>query len=187
MNDTLKCIINRYSCRKFGDTQVNMQDLLSIAKAGLASPSGMNRQNWQIIMVTNQEIIKELDEEGLKVLSEFPDKSLYDRILKRGGKLFYGAPALIIIAIKETFPKGAELIDLGIVAQTISLAATSLGVDNCHCGFLAFCFAGSRGNEFKEKLEFPDGYECGMGVLLGYSAERNMPHKPNIDKLTIID
>jgi hypothetical protein len=102
------------------------------------------------------------------------------------GKLFYNAPCMVFIAIKETSPKGAELIDLGIVAQNISLAASSLGIDNCHCGLVAFCFAGGKAEEFKRKLKFEDGYECGLSVLLGYGKNEGMPHTPDKSKITFI-
>lgn len=186
MNDTLKTIATRYSCRAFTDRAVSDADLLQIVNAGIQAPSGMNRQNWQIIVVQDRALLAEMESEGMRVLSEFPDKSMYNRIIGRGGKLFYNSPCMVFIAVKEAIPKGAELIDLGIVAQNISLAATSLGIDNCHCGFVAFCFAGGKAEEFKRKLKFPDGYEVGLAVLLGYGKEQGTPHTPDKNKITFI-
>ena len=186
MNDTLKTISQRYSCRGFADEMPSNEQLNAITEAALHAPSGMNRQQWQIIIVKNKSLIREMDEEGLRVLSSI-DKSMYDRIMSRGGKLFYNAPCMAFIAIKEAYPKGAELIDLGIVAQNISLAATSLGIANLHCGLAVFPFAGSRAGEFKKKLKFPAGYECGLAVLLGYAKEPAAPHAPNKDKITFIE
>jgi nitroreductase len=187
MNETLKTIAERYSCRNFTDAAVGDADLRAVADAGIQAPSGMNRQGWQIVVVKNRELLAEMEAEGMRVLSEFQDKTLYERIMKRGGKLFYNAPSMAFIAIKEAFPKGAELIDLGIAAQNISLAATSLGIDNCHCGFVAFCFAGGKAAEFKEKLKIREGYECGLGVLLGYGKERGIPRVPDKTKISFID
>lgn len=187
MNETLKTISQRYSCRSFLDKMPSDAELTAIANAGLQAPSGMNRQHWQLIVVKNKDIISEMEAEGLRALSEFPDKALYQRIMSRGGKLFYNAPCLIMLAVKEAFPKGAELIDLGIAAQNIALAATSLGVDNVHCGFAAFCFAGGKAETFKRKLRFPEGYEVGLAVLLGYGNERGTPHAPNPKKVTVVE
>jgi nitroreductase len=187
VNGTLKTIAERYSCRGFTGKAVSDADLRAIADAGVQAPSGMNRQGWQIVVVKNKELLLEMEAEGLRVLSEFQDKTLYERIMRRGGKLFYNAPCMVFVAIKEAFPKGAELIDLGIVAQNISLAATSLGIDNCHCGFVAFCFAGGKAAEFKRKLKVREGYECGLGVLLGYGKERGIPHVPDKTKINFID
>ena len=188
MNDTLKTITKRYSCRSFTDKMPSNEDLAAITNAGLYAPSGMNRQNWQIIVVKNKALISEMEKEGMRILAEQEDKSTYDRIMSRGGKLFYNAPCLVMIAVKATNPKGAELVDLGIVAQNISLAATSLGVDNLHCGLVAFCFAGNKVDDFKKRMKFPKEYECGLGVLLGYAKEPAVaPHAPNADKITIIE
>ena len=188
MNDTLKTIAKRYSCRNFTDKIPGSDDLTAIANAGLQAPSGMNRQQWQIIVVKNKALISEMETEGMRLLSEQKDKSIYERIMSRGGRLFYNAPCLVMIAIKEAFPKGAELIDLGIVAQNISLAATSLGIDNLHCGLVAFCFAGNKADYFKNKMKFPKEYECGLAVLLGYAKDTAAaPHAPNADKITVIE
>ncbi|MDR2046804.1 MAG: nitroreductase [Clostridiales bacterium] len=187
MNDTLKTIATRYSCRGYTDEEVGDADLAAIAEAGLQAPSGMNRQNWHIVVVKNKALIAEMESEGMRVLSEFPDKAIYNRIMSRGGKLFYNASRVALIAVKEAFPKGAELIDLGAVAQNMALAATSLGVDNCYCGLAVFCFAGSKADEFRRKLKFPEGYGCGLGVLLGYAKEPSAPHAPDKEKVTVIE
>lgn len=187
MNDTLKNISERFSCRSFSGKMPEDKYLDAIALAAIQAPSGMNRQHWHVIVVKNKDLISEMDKEGINIISHIEDKSIYERIMKRGGKLFYNAPCMIVIAIKEAYPKGAELIDCGILAQNISLAATSLGIANLHCGFVGLAFAGDRANEFKAKLKFPDGYECGMGVLLGYTENAALPHVPNQNKITYIE
>jgi len=187
MNDTLKTIAKRYSCRNFSDKPIRDTHLQAIAEAGIQAPSAMNRQGWHITVVKNKELLSEIEAEGMRVLSELPDKSAYERVMGRGGKLFYNAQAVVFIAVKDAETNAYAKVDLGIVAQNISLAAASLGVDNCHCGLVAFCFAGGRAGEFKRKLKFPDGYECNYGVLLGYGKEQGTPHAPDADKITVIE
>ena len=92
----------------------------------------------------------------------------------------------MVVATKEGTPKGAELIDCGIVAQNIVLAATSLGIDNAHCGMLKLVFATDKADDYKKRLQFPEGYECGIGILLGYAKAPSSPHVPNQEKITII-
>lgn len=187
MNSTLKNIAERFSCRDFTDKMVEPAYLEAIAQAAIQAPSGMNRQHWHVIVIKNKEIIAEMEAEGMKFLSSMEDQSMYQRILSRGGKLFYNAPCMILIALKEAYPKGAELIDCGILAQNAVLAATSLGVANVHCGFAGLAFAGSRAAEFKERLKFPTGYECGTSILLGYANTVAPPHTPNQEKITMIE
>ena len=185
--NTIETIRTRYSCRAFSDKIPPDDDLRKIAEAAVAAPSGMNRQLWRIIIVTNNELISDLEEEGLKNLAALPDKSLYERIMSRGGKLYYNAPCMMVIPIGRAEPAGAELFDCGIVAENIALAATSLGIDNLICGISAFSFAGAKNSEFKRRLGFPDGYEIGIAVLLGYASEPGgKPHEPDTSKISFI-
>jgi len=190
MNDTLKTIAERYSCRNFSDKAVSEADLQAIANAGIQAPSARNVQGWHITVVKNKALIAEIEAEGIRVISELPDKSTYGRIMGRGGKLFYNAQAVVFIAVNKNAAEHYDryaAVDLGIAAQNISLAATSLGIDNCHCGMVAFCFAGGKAAEFKSKLKLPDGYECDYGVLLGYGKEQGAPHAPDKSKITYIE
>lgn len=186
MNETLRLIKERFSCRSFNDQMPQDKDLLAIAEAGVQAPSGMDRQGWHVIVVKNKGIMSDMEAAGMDVLSGM-DKAMHERIMARGGRLFYNAPCMVIIAIKEAYPKGAELIDLGILAQNMVLAATSLGLASLHCGFVGLAFAGGKADEFKARLQFPEGYESGMGVLLGYTDTPAAPHTPNPDKITFIE
>ena len=186
MNETLRNIAERFSCRDYADKAPTNEQLNLIAQAAIQAPSGMNRQLWQVTVVKNKDLISEMEMEGMKTLSSMPDKTMYQRIMERGGKLFYNAPCMIVIAIKEGVPKGAELVDCGILAQNIVLAATSLGLNTVHCGFVKMAFAGEKDSYFKEKLKFPEGYECGMAILLGYANTTSAPHVPNQEKITVI-
>jgi len=185
--DTIKAIRTRYSCRAFSNRMPPDEDLRLIAEAAIASPSGMNRQFWRVIVVKNQELIADLEADGMKNLAAMPDKGMFDRIMSRGGKLFYNAPCMIVVPITKTDPAGAELFDCGIVSENIALAATALGIDNLICGLIAFSFAGDKGAEFKRRLGFPDGYDIGIAVLLGYATNPGgKPHEPDVNKITII-
>lgn len=189
MNDTLKVIETRYSCRKFDDKPISAENLKAIADAGIQAPSAMNRQGWHISIVANKALLCEIEAEGLRVMKEAPDQSAYERILGRGGKLFYNAQAVVFIALKSAYCASNRYanVDLGVAAQNVSLAAASLGIGSCHCGMVSFCFAGGKAAEFKEKLKFPDGYECNYGVLLGYETEKGTPHAPDKSKISFID
>ena len=55
MNDTLKVITERYSCRDFRDEMPLDEILQAIAEAGVKAPSSMNRQPWRVIVVKDPE------------------------------------------------------------------------------------------------------------------------------------
>ena len=187
MNETLQVIAKRYSCRDYKDEMPADELLRAIAEAAIQAPSGMNRQCWRIIVVKDRELIDEMEVEGMSYLKSLEDQSTYHRIMDRGGKLFYGAPCMIVIPIDPAEYAGA-LIDCGIVCQNIALAATSLGIANVICGLTGTAFAsGKRAEEFSRRLGFPEGYAYGVSVLLGYENSAKLPHTPDQDKISFIE
>ncbi|MDR3277592.1 MAG: nitroreductase family protein [Oscillospiraceae bacterium] len=182
--DTIRAIRTRYSCRAFTDQIPSREDLNTIAEAAAAAPSGGNRQLWRVIVVKQKQLLGELESEGMKILAALPDKSLYERIQSRGGKLYYNAPCQIVIPII----KDGSAIDCGIVAENIALAAASLGIDSLICGLASFSYAGEKGAAFKKQLGFPEGYELGIAVLLGYAEKPGgEPHEPDLNKILWIE
>jgi len=186
--NTFEAINKRYSCRGYTDVTPPDEELKLIAEAAAVAPSAMNRQLWRIILVKEKGLLAELEAECMKNLAALPDRSAYDRVMSRGGKVYYNAPAVIFIPIERGAAAGYELIDCGIVAENIALAATALGIDNVICGLAAYSFSGDKGEEFKRRLKFPEGYSFGLSVLLGYAQEPGgKPHKPDFDKIIVIE
>ena len=182
MNEILNIIARRYSCRAYESKLPEKSKLEAIASAAVQSPSGMNRQPWQIIVITNKSFIDEMDAEGMKILSEAEDKSAYERFMDRGGKLYYNAPCMFLILKKP----GTDL-DIGIVSENISLAAAALGLGNVICGMAAIPFSGPKGEEFKQRAKFTNDWEFGMAVLVGYAEKSGAPHEPDMTKICFID
>lgn len=187
MNDTLKAMEKRFSCRDFNDVIPTDEELALLAQAAIQSPSGMNRQGWQVIVIKDKALIDEMDAEGMKVLSSWSDKTMYERIMDRGGKLFYNVPRMFLIAVKEAEQKGAEMFDCGIVAENVVIAAESMGLASLHCGLAGLPFAGDKADEFKQRLKFFEGYEFGIGILLGHTDNPTAPHVPDQAKITVIE
>ncbi|GHU54405.1 nitroreductase [Clostridia bacterium] len=186
MNETLKTIASRYSCRNFTGEIPSSEQLQAIADAAIQSPSANNSQRWKVIVIRNKELIGELETEAMKSIAELPDKAIYDSINSRGGKLFYNAPCIVFVPIEPSNIASASL-DCGIVSQNIALAAESLGLGSCICGLARFAFSESKEAYFKEKLNFPEGYEFGMSVLIGKAVTVTSAHNPNREKITYID
>ena len=182
-NETLKAIDNRYSCRDFTDAPLAELQIKAIVEAALAAPSAMNRQPWHIIVITDKALINEMDTEGMNILSSAEDKSGYERIMSRGGKIFYNAPCMFMVVSDGS---DYAAIDCGILSQNIALAAHSLGLGNVICGMAKIPLSGSRGEEFKKRLKFPGSYEFGMAVLVGNAKSMKEPHDLDMAKVTYI-
>ena len=186
MNETLEVIAKRYACRDYKNELPPDELLRAIAAAAIQAPSGMNRQPWRVIVVKDSALIQDMESEGMSYLAGLEDQSTYERIMGRGGRLFYGAPCMVIVPI-DPAQYAAAMMDCGILCQNIALAATSLGIANVICGLTGMAFAsGARAGEFGKRLGFPEGYAFGCSVLLGYANTAKPPHEPDRDKIIFV-
>ena len=182
MNETMKAILERYSCRDFSPDPLTDAQVQALVQAALAAPSAMNRQPWHIIVVTDKALIEELDADAMSILKA-QNSEMYQRMAERGGKLFYNAPCLIVIANDAT---DAATLDSGIVSQNIALAAHSMGLGNVICGMARIPLAGPRGQEWTKRLQIPEGYSFGMSVCVGKAQSGKAPHELDLTKVTYI-
>jgi len=183
MNDILKAIAERNSCRDFADTPLTEEQLSTLVDAALAAPSARNLQPWHVIVITDKALIDEMDADGMKVLAAQEDKSSFEQFTARGGKLFYNAPCMfVVVSDGSTY----AAIDSGILCQNVVLAAHSLGLGSVICGMARIPLGSSRGAEFKKRLRFPDGYDYTMAVLVGTANSGKEPHEHDMGKITYI-
>ncbi len=174
-NDTLKTIHERFSCRSFLSEKIRSDDLAAILQAGLTSPSSENRQFWRIIAVEDQALLDEIEQESLLNFSRYIGRPSQD------STIFYKAPCVIFIPVCSGRVISADL-DCGIVAQTICLAASSLQIGNVIVGMSKFAFDGNKKEYFSRKLRFPEGFEYGISIAIGYPKSFRAQHKSDPDK-----
>ena len=62
MNETLKTIEQRRSCRLFQNKSLSKEELEMILKAGIQAPSAMNKQLCEVFAITDPTLIDELAE-----------------------------------------------------------------------------------------------------------------------------
>ena len=184
MNEVLKAIAERNSCRDFAETPLTQEQVKTITDAALAAPSALNRQPWHITMVTDKKVVEELDKDGMSILAAAEDKAPYERVMGRGGKMLYNAPCLAIITNDGSH---YAAIDSGILCQTITLAAQSIGLGTCIVGMAGIPLNGPRGGDFKKRLKIPEGYAFSIGVLIGTAITGKTPHDPEASKITYIE
>jgi len=183
MNETLKNIAKRYSCRDFKETPLTGEQVEELVKAALAAPSAMNMQPWHIIMITDKALVDELDAEGMNILRDAEDKSGYDRMMSRGGKLFYNAPSLALV-LSDGSSWGT--FDCGILCQNIVLAAESMGLGTCIVGMAGIPLDGPKSEDYKKRLGFPEGHKFAVGVLVGEINSGKDPHEHDRSKVSYV-
>lgn len=60
MNDFLDIFYKRRSIRKFTEESVTREDLITLLKAGMSGPSGMNAQPWEFVVITDKETLNKI-------------------------------------------------------------------------------------------------------------------------------
>ena len=183
MNDVLKAIAERNSCRDFTGEPLSKEQVDTLVKAALAAPSAMNKQPWRIIMCTDKSLLDEMDAESMRFLSTQEDKSFYNSMMERGGKVFYNAPGMLIALTDGSMYAAC---DGGILIQNVALAAHSMGLGNVICGLARFTFQSPKGEEFKKRLKFPSGYDFGISILVGAAKSGKEPHELDMGKVIYV-
>ncbi|MDR1566524.1 MAG: nitroreductase family protein [Treponema sp.] len=181
-NSTLDAIFERRSCRAYTSKKVDDETVALLAKAALAAPSGGNAQPVNVIVVQNVPLILELEKAAADYFVNTSTEAVLERLKLRKIKFFYNASTVFFLAIKNNAQT-----DVGIMAENIILAAVSLGLAGIILGLPGAAFNDpDTAPYWKEKLGFPEGYEYGLAVAVGYAADESKPHEIDPEKLSFI-
>ena len=167
MNETLKVLETRRSCRNFDpDKMISEEDLNAIIKAGTYAPTGMGKQSPVIIAVTNKEMRDKISKENAKIIGTDSDP-------------FYGAPViLIVLANKES---RTYQYDGSLVMGNLLNAAESLGLGSIWIHRAKEEFESDFEKKILADLGIEGDYE-GIGhCALGYAAEPAKAPAPRKD------
>lgn len=170
MNETLKVLETRRSCRKFiADKMPSEEDLNAILRAGSYAPSGMGKQAAKIIAITNKELRDKISAENAKVMNANMDP-------------FYGAPVILLVIADKSV--GTYLYDGSLVMGNLMNAAESLGIASIWIHRAKEEIESDFGKQLLKDLGIEGDWE-GIGhVALGYAAEGGIgaahPRKENI-------
>lgn len=115
MNDTLKVLETRRSCRNFKPDMIPEETLEQIVRAGTYAPTGMGKQSPIILAVTNKELRDQFSEENRKIMGA-----------PVGMDPFYGAPVILVVLANKAVP--THVYDGSLVMGNLMNAAESLGV-----------------------------------------------------------
>jgi nitroreductase/NAD-dependent dihydropyrimidine dehydrogenase PreA subunit len=162
LTETERVIYKRRSNRLFEKKDVPQNLIHRVLEAARYAPTGANDRAWEFVVIQDQALIRRIEEHCLKRLKMAADryfrpenktmKVLLNLIsLWRPGEsdirvasgaytwaskdtLYHGAPVVIVVLadIRGTAP----ILDAGICAQNLVLAAHSLGLGTCYVGFI---------------------------------------------------
>lgn len=112
MNEIMKCLVERRSCRSYLPKQVEEEALQQILLAGTYAPSGMARQPVKIVVLQDPKAIEELEMMNAAVMGQV------------GAHPFYGAPTVCVVLYDTEVYTGLE--DASLVMGNMMNAAHSL-------------------------------------------------------------
>ena len=158
MNETLKVLENRRSCRNFKPDMVKKEELDAIIKAGTYAATGMGKQSPIIIAVTDKVLRDKISEENRKIGG-----------WNEGFDPFYGAPVILIVLADRSVP--TYVYDGSLVMGNLMNAAESLGVSSIWIHRAKEEFESEFGKELLKKLGIEGDYE-GRYTLCGSNHRR---------------
>lgn len=159
--------LKRRSVRRFSKKSIELETLNALLEAARMAPSWGNLQCWELVVVQDEKIKKEL----AALLSKKNPATLCTE----------AAPAVLAVCgnpLKSGYYKEHQvtryqhwfLYDLGIISQNICLKATQLGMGSV--------IVGSFDHEAAERLlNIPAGYELVSLIPVGYP-----DHEPKAPK-----
>ncbi len=166
----LKNIYSRRSIRSYLQKDVPDEILMELIKAGTYAPTAVNKQPWRFVVIKNRELIDHYGESAKKRWLENnkdpKDAHLIEMarmMTHENFKIFYGAPALILIfAHPEAFSPAQ---DCSLAAENMMLAGSALGLGSCWIGL-----GTPLGSDvqFLKDMGVPENYRLVAPLIFGY-------------------
>lgn len=148
--ETWDAIRARRNVRGYANRPIPGEDLDRILEAGRRTPSSMNQQAWDFVIVTDRDRLVELS-----TVWRFAE-----HVATSAATIALVMPASGDPDRRETFQY-----DLGQVTMSMMLAAADLGVGSGHAA------VGDQANA-RRILGLPDDRECAWLIALGYPLDR---------------
>lgn len=160
MNETIKTILARRSCRAFTEQAVSEADIRQILDCALSSASGMGEQTWQFTAVMNREKIQLL-------------AMAVGNALGRDGYDMYN-PDVLIITSNDKDSKYRE-VDNACAMQNIYVACEALGLGCVWINQLLTCYDDPDVRKILNSFGVPENHGVYGCAAIGYKAQEPVP------------
>ncbi|MBR6028673.1 MAG: nitroreductase [Clostridia bacterium] len=163
MNEAMKVLLERRSCRSYKADPIPAEILNQILEAGKYAATGMGKQSPIMIAVTDKAMRDRLSRMNAAVMGADRDP-------------FYGAPVVIAVLASRSVP--TYLYDGSLVMGNLMNAAHALGIGSCWIHRAKEEFSTEEGRELLASLGIEGDYE-GIGhCILGYEDGPCRPAAP---------
>ena len=178
----IDAIMARRSVRKYEAKPVERELLQKIAECGINAPNAMNKQEWEVRIVDNEEYLNEVTE----IMKE--EMPFFVKSDEQGFRnAFRNASALIAVACPDD-PMGMCLINVGLMGENMCLAAQELGLGTCVMAAPSmFLNTSEKARPYLEKLGFSEGYKLRYVLGVGYPAESPEAKPRDMNKIKFVE
>ena len=193
---TEEAISGRRSVKQYDpDHQMTDDEIQKLLSLALLSPTAFNIQNWRFVVVSDPKLRKQIREVSWDQ-AQVTDTSLFIVLCanlmawEQAGRYWVKAAKevkdFMIPAINEYY-RGKEQVQrdeamrsCGIAAQTLMLAAQSMGYDSCPMDGFDF-------EKVAELIKLPDDHVIAMFVVIGKGTKEPWPRpgQLNLDEVVI--
>lgn len=182
-----RTVFERRSVRNFRDKPVPEPLIDRVLEAGRYAPSAGNQQPWKFTVVTDRELIAQMeaachgvweqmypmfgnDQAVMNLVENIPTGAFDPRV--QGGircvavkelPIFLNAPVIIFLGCNNKMAAPEE--HAGICGQNMTLVAKSLGLGSCWSNFASTV---EMIPEFKAKLGYGESWQIYSALCLGY-------------------
>ena len=153
MNEILRCLLARRSCRAYSDRPVEREVLCEVLRAGTYAPTGMNRQSPIMLVAESPETVAELSRLNAEVMGMTGDP-------------FYGAPIVVSVLADTRVRTWQE--DGSLVIGNLLNAAHAVGLAGCWIHRAREVFDLPRGRELLAAWGVAPEYRGVGHCILGY-------------------
>jgi nitroreductase len=182
--DTFDAIKNRRSIKSFKNYQMTKDEINQILESAILSPTSYNIQNWRFVIITKQDLKDQLCSlsygqrqvaEASLVIILCADLKSWAKNPERYWKNIPEEPRNSLVkgitqayTGNPTLEKDQAIRSCGIAAQTIMLAAQSMGYDSCP-------MEGFDYGKVGKLIKLPDDHIVTMMVVIGKKAKDAAP------------
>jgi nitroreductase len=165
-NAVIETIMARRSIRAYKDGPVERGKMDLIARCGINAPNAMNAQRWEVRIVDDPDFIAATTALYVEQMKNDPRgaQMVKDPSFKN---MYRNAPSLVFIATEN----GEALIDCGLMAENMILAAGSMGLGSVCLGAPARFLTSPVAAEYLARLGFSEGYSLALVIGFGYPDE----------------
>lgn len=168
--NTLEAIAKRHSTRAYRGEQIPEEALQAILRAGFAAPVAMAKYETLHITVVQ-------GEELLGRIHAATGEMFYRRMGVRKNTDFGAKTILLVSSANSMLPQEMALTSVGIVVESMVLAATDLGIQSVILGGAPAAIG--QDEALMSDLQIPEGFRPILGVAMGY-AESEEPAKEHV-------